>query len=131
MQLVHQIKGREAVKRGVAMQHKEFPTLADALVATMRGVSTTLVRKRLGPEFVEQHELILKIPYARKFVLDEKMSAYLCDLGQSIQRGGLRKRITAIENARHQARLPHALTWIEFDSPAYLERGKSEYGLQI
>jgi hypothetical protein len=91
------------------MLHKEFPTLADALVATMRRVSATLIGKKLGPEFVEQHELALKIPHARKFILDERMSAYLCDLGQSIQRGGLRKRITAAENARHQARLPHAL----------------------
>jgi hypothetical protein len=58
------------------------------------------------------------------------MSAYLCDLSQNFLKSGLRKRFRALENARQMARLPHALTWIEFDYPAYLDRAKSEYGIK-
>ena len=57
---------------------------------------------------------------SRKFVLDEPMSRYLLDLSCTLLRGGLRKRINLVENARRLARLPHPLTWIEYDYRAHL-----------
>jgi hypothetical protein len=65
---------------------------------------------------------------ARKFVLDTAMSRYLADLSQSFWRGGQRKRLLMLENARHEARLPYPLTWIEYDHLAYCDRLDTAYG---
>jgi hypothetical protein len=108
----------------------EMPTLADALIATALDKRSTLAIKQREPAFAEQRAMLLKIAHARKFILDSAMSAYLCDLSQNFLKGGLRKRFRMLENARQMARLPHALTWIEFDYPAYLDRAKSEYGIK-
>jgi hypothetical protein len=87
---------------------KHLPTLADACIATA-------LNKRMGGLQPELRHLLLGIADARKFVLDQQMSAYLADLSVSFWRGGHRKRNIMLENARQMARLPHPVTWIELD----------------
>lgn len=106
---------------------KNPPTLADAVVAT------GLDKKMAGgpnPNNVELRAYTVDVLHARKFVLDDAMSAYLADLGHSFWHGGLRKRICMLENARHMARLPHPITWIEFNYAAVIERSKT-LGMKI
>src|SRR5262245_61859857 len=98
---------------------KNPPTLADACAATM--LDKHLASSALVAEF---RAVFAKIVQARKFVLDDTMSRYLYDLSRASQRGGLRKRICQIENARQLARLPHPLTWIEFNYRAFIERSR-------
>src|SRR5262249_48277948 len=98
---------------------KNPPTLADACVATM--LDNHLSGSALGAEFLG---VFAKIVQARKFVLDDTMSRYLYDLAHTSLRGGLRKRIYQIENTRQLARLPHPLTWIEFNYRAFIERSR-------
>jgi hypothetical protein len=107
---------------------KSPPTLADACVAT------ALDKNMAGgsrPWDAEIRGTLLEVLRARKFVLDPQMSAYVADLSRAFWHGGLRKRFHALENARRMARLPHAVTFIEFDFPAFVERNKTEYGVKI
>ena len=93
-----------------------------------------MLDKRLAggpnPNSVELRAMLAHIPPARKFVLDEPMSKYLLDPSRTLFRGGLRKRINLIENARRLARLPHPLTWIEYDYRALLARAH-ELGMKV
>lgn len=104
--------------------NKNPPTLADACIAT--ALDKRMGSNRKGSQEVKP--LLLQIANARKFVLDQSMSAYLSDLSQNFWRGGLRNRLRQLENARHMARLPHRQTWIEFSYPSYLERFKAKGG---
>ena len=106
---------------------KNPPTLADACVATVLDM-----RKSRRPSDVVASlcATLVKVSQARKFVLDDSMSKYLYDLSHTLLRGGLRKRIYQIENTRQLARLPHPLTWIEFNHRAFIERGR-ELGHQM
>ncbi len=106
---------------------KNPPTLADACIAT------ALDKKVLAPHPTNQpmRDLLLQVAHARKFVLDKTMSAFLCDLSLEFWMGGLRKRIRLLENTRRMARLPHPLTWIEFDYWTYLAHAKTKYGMKI
>ena len=63
-------------------------------------------------------------------MLDDQMSEYLADLSQSYFTGGQRKRLYALENTRQMARLPHALTWIEFSYPHYIDRLRFKHGIE-
>src|SRR5262249_52109545 len=54
------------------------------------------------------------------------------DLSNNFWRGGQRKRIQMLDNARQLARAPHALTWIEYSyAEHYLERIKELKGQGI
>jgi hypothetical protein len=78
---------------------------------------------------------------ARKFVLSESMSSYLADLtcapfsGFASMRDASpgvaarvhRRATEIIESARHLARGPHAVTWIEYDCVARRRRSKQAY----
>jgi len=98
---------------------KNPPTLADICVASA-------LDKRVYPGSGEGtkmiREILLKVSRARKLVLDDNMSEFLADLHDGIIRGGMRKRQCALENARRLSRLPHALTWIEFNYPKLFDR---------
>ena len=95
---------------------KDSPTLADACAAT-------LYDRSLPPGmFKVWNEILKAIVSANKFVLDDTMSAYLADLVVGAWKGGLRKRVNSAHNARRQARLPHADTWIEFDNSVFMDR---------
>src|SRR5271169_1218959 len=96
---------------------KNPPTLADACIAT------ALDKRRGGLKGSEEiRDLLLTVGRANKFILDAGMSGYLADLSNSFWTGGLRKRIHQLDNARRLARLPHKLTWIEYDRLAYFKR---------
>lgn len=98
---------------------KNPPTLADCAVATMLDKSLPWTR-RWAPA-------IKKVVLARKIVLDNSMSEYLADLSFSLWKGGLRKRLHQIENVRQLARLPHALTWVEFNQRLYIDRHRKTW----
>jgi hypothetical protein len=103
---------------------KKAPTLADACIAS--GLYT---KRMLGNP--EAANLYLQVAQARKFVLDERMSEFLFDLSQNFWKvGGLRQRLTALENSRRLARLPHAMTWVELDYNAYMQR-TAHHGMTI
>ena len=92
------------------MNLKNPPTLADACIAT------AFTKDRLfGIYGKANYTTLMRIPYARKFVLDATMSRYLADLSENILSGGIRKRNIMFENIGKMARLPHTETWIEFD----------------
>jgi hypothetical protein len=76
-------------------------------------------------------ELFLKVSRARKFVLAKSMSAFLAELHDGLVSGSLRKRNAALENARRLSRLPHPLTWIEFDYPEYFEWLRMKKGYTV
>lgn len=97
---------------------KNPPTLADACIATVND------RRYMAPSKRSEgiRAVLREVAYTRKFVLDSAMSRYLAELSDSFWRGGQRKRIRMLDNARRLARAPHALTWIEFDHLAYLNR---------
>jgi hypothetical protein len=104
---------------------KNPPTLADSCAATL--YDKRFIRP--GAARDEFRARLMDIVNARKFVLDGAMSRYLADLGRTFWRGGIRKRRLMLDNARQQARLPHALSWIEFDFSAYRNRLDTEYGI--
>jgi hypothetical protein len=105
---------------------KNPPTLADRCTATLHDQRFI----RPGQAREEFRARLLDVINARKFVLDVAMSRYMADLGRGLWRGGKRKRRLMLDNVRQQARLPHALTWIEFDFLAYVDRLKTEYGIE-
>lgn len=65
---------------------------------------------------------------ARKFVLDSAMSAHLADLSCApfVERDQLFVYQVA-DGARRMARLPHPVTWIEYDCRARKARTEAEY----
>jgi hypothetical protein len=98
---------------------KNPPTLADACAMTL------LDKQFRQPRAKFFRQALADVVQARKFMLDQDMSRYVAELSHSIWRGGLRKRNRMLDNVRQQARLPHALTWIELDFiGGYLPREK-------
>jgi hypothetical protein len=101
------------------------PTLADAVIAL--GYEKTFARTKSQ----EPHkDFARRVASARKFVLDDTMSAFAADLMHEFWGGGQRKRLIAFDNARQQARLPHSLTWIELDFCAFMDRNK-RWGIKM
>jgi|SRR5262245_25556637 len=97
------------------------PTLADVCAKMM------LDKRRAGkPDMANAHfrELLRNIVAARKFTLDKNMSRFLADLTTNFWKGKLARRNRAVDTARQLARLPHAMTWIEFEFADYLARMK-------
>jgi hypothetical protein len=89
---------------------KKFPTLFDKLYAS------TFAKDSHHPAFFRHQELRQKIFSARRFTLDTGMSGFLGDLSSTAFRA--RNRATqdrAIEAMRMGARLPHKITWIEYN----------------
>ena len=64
---------------------------------------------------------------ARRFVLDRTMSGYIADLTWAAFQANPSRMITIAEGARRLARLPHKVTWIEYDNAAFKCRMLSEY----
>lgn len=101
---------------------KESPTLADALI-----------RQWLRPQYrqVERESgwLARTIAQSRKFVLDEKMSEFLGDLAYAslMTCNDQRKACLLTDAMRQAARLPHPLTFIEYDMEAKKRRVRSEF----
>jgi hypothetical protein len=65
---------------------------------------------------------------ARRFVLDQEASAFLCDLANAnFHKQNTRRAIRAYEASRVLARLPYAVTWIEYDAIAEAARYTDAY----
>jgi hypothetical protein len=104
---------------------KDSPTLADGMI---REWSKPAYR-RVDPN----GWLVSHIAQARKFVLDEGMSEFMADLSYISLNAckTLERRKHLCEAIRKQARLPHALTWIEYDKQAHRRRVKAEYHPEV
>jgi hypothetical protein len=104
---------------------KPAPTLADDI---MREWSRRSYREIDPNNWVASH-----IAQARKFVLDESMSTFMADLSYTTLNACKTdaKRHHLIESMRRLARLPHAITWIEFDKQAHRRRVKEAYHPEI
>ena len=104
---------------------KPAPTLADMII---REWQRPFYRQIDPNNWLASH-----IAQARKFVLDESMSTFLADLGYSSLRlcNTKEKRCQLIEGIRQLSRLPHALTWIEYDKQAHRRRVKEAYHSDI
>lgn len=87
---------------------KTSPTLLDAAIRSIH-------KKQVGV----WPSLMKPLTQARRFVLDESMSGFLAQLRHSSIIKDNSKRNAALEQYRRGARLPHALTWIEYDARAY------------
>lgn len=100
---------------------KSSPTLADGLI---REWQRPLYRK-IDPN----NWLVSHIAQARKFVLDESMSAFMGDLAYAslLTCETNHKAHLLLDSMRSLARLPHALTWIEYDMKAKRQRVHDEY----
>jgi hypothetical protein len=89
-----------------------------------------VIRETLRPDTILKRglsrnmaELRATLHSARKFVLDESMSAFMADLA-SVPFAAVtpERRPDIMESLRHGARLPHQTTWIEYDTLAFRRR---------
>lgn len=96
---------------------KENPTLADAVIRESLRPHNKLIPKRLG-KLVAQ---------ARKFVLDTEASRFLSDLAHASYIGKRDGSKDIIEQVRQLARIPHSITWIEYDHRAFRYRTEEAY----
>src|SRR5262245_28044549 len=114
---------------------KNVPTLADDIIKTWSKPKYCLIDPN--------NFLANNIAAARKFVMDEEMSAYLSDVaraGPIFKDGRIipneefeatigieaahQKAIDWLEGLRTMSRLPHKITWIEYDNRAKVRRLK-------
>lgn len=65
--------------------------------------------------------------HARKFVLDYSMSAYIADLTNAAFLANPARSKEMVDGARRLARLPHPITWIEYDCRARKIRSEEAY----
>lgn len=101
------------------------PTLIDALL-----------RQTFKPEFRAMDAkgwLRKHLLEARRFVLDDAMSAFMADLAySSLPKVRNAKRDQAvIDGMRTLARLPHRVTWVEFNMRARIRRAHEAYGVDL
>src|SRR5262245_16167548 len=98
-------------------KEKPAPTLADSL---LRYTYNPLFQKHLD-RTGKLRELLLT---ARKFYLDDGMSAFVADLADYAYQENLSedRRSRWLESLRISARPPHQVTWIEFDLRARMRR---------
>jgi hypothetical protein len=59
---------------------------------------------------------------ARRFVLDDRMSSFLADISQVPFRVPYLRRPEVMDVMRHGARLPHKITWVEFNGRKFRDR---------
>jgi len=104
---------------------KASPTLADAMIREWSRPDYRVIDPN---NWIATH-----IAKARKFVLDNSMSAFMADLGYQSFNGcrTTKKKIELIEGMRRMSRLPHALTWIEFNKLEHRRRVKEVYHSDI
>ena len=98
----------------------------------MTTLADDLIREWSRPRYrhVDKNNwLASHVAQARKFVIDEGMSAFMADLGyvslNACKTPAARHHL--VESMRKLARLPHALTWIEYDKQAHRKRVKEAY----
>jgi hypothetical protein len=99
-------------------------------------LADTIIREWARPRYrhIDKNNWVANhIARARKFVVDEGMSAFMADLGYTSLNACRTdvKRQHLIDSMRRLARLPHALTWIEYDKQAHRRRVKEAYHPEI
>lgn len=100
------------------MRAQEDLTLVNKLLRETYRPHTTLSRLTTRPMTDVRAALIR----ARRFVLDEPMSAFVADLAMSPFIANVARRPVALDAVRHGARLPHPTTWVELDGRAFRRR---------
>lgn len=102
---------------------KERPTLFDSLVVEFSK------KPHDESEFLTK-SFVRRLKEARRFVLDEEMSTFSADLAhrpfEHVRSEAVGHRL--LDELRCMARLPHAITWIEYDNRARAKRA-IEYGM--
>lgn len=70
---------------------------------------------------------------ARRFVLDDNMSAFMADLAYSSlpKVRNAKRDQEVLEGMRTLARLPHKVTWIEFNMRERIRRARTEYDVGL
>lgn len=104
---------------------KKAPTLADALI-----------REWLRPQYRQidpDNAFVRRLAEARKFVLDDEMSAFCADLAWASLKtcDTPYKAQLLMDGMRTLARLPYPTTWIELSLRARATRAISEYNSPI
>lgn len=94
---------------------KETPTLIDAAIRA--SLKSDGVFPSLRPALLN----------ARKFYLDESMSAYLSEISHRSFQDRPVTDMAILDNVRHQARLPFKTVWIEYDGIAYKKYTKEHW----
>lgn len=93
-------------------------TLADMLLReTFRKKQTITLTSGLQPDAL-RNDLIR----ARRFVLDESMSAFMADLSMAPFACAHERRAEVLDALRHGARLPHQTMWLEFWGKPFRQR---------
>jgi hypothetical protein len=100
----------------VADHAKEGPTLID-----------TVFRATFEKRTPFTIDLRQKLFSARRFVLDDNMSAFLADIGWAAYRAKPAKAVEILDNVRKLARLPYPVTWLEWNEQALATRARAEY----
>jgi hypothetical protein len=94
-------------------------TLADLVLReTYRGAKSKIAQITTRP----MPDLRASLQGARKFVLDEQMSAFLADLSLTPFKADPVRRAGLLDSLRHGAVLPFQKTWFEFDGQAFKRR---------
>jgi hypothetical protein len=95
------------------------PTLADAVIR-----ETLRPRSALAPAAGHRSLAGIRasILDARKFVLDDRMAAFLADLQRMPFAGEVIRRPSVLDTMRHGSMLPHPKTWVEFPARAFRKR---------
>lgn len=89
------------------------------------------IRESLRGEYVSP-AISGRLAAARKFTLDKAMSAYLADLTMAAWASPRAMKsnkycLKLIDGVRKLARLPHELTWIEYDCHAKVQHSREAY----
>jgi hypothetical protein len=87
-------------------------TMADQILRQLH-------RRKLAPAGRDLRNAIVA---ASRFILDREMSAFLADLSLAPFRCNPQRRLEIIDSLRRSSRLPHRVTWIEFDAVAFINR---------
>lgn len=74
-----------------------------------------------------RHPLRVALENARRFVLDESMSAFMADLGWAAFKAKPELTLSTMDSIRRLARAPFPVTWIEWDEPSLAKRARTEY----
>jgi hypothetical protein len=102
---------------------REEPSLIDlAIRESYKKYGTNNVAASLRPSLIS----------ARRFKLSKEMSAFLADLSNAAlmetqRKSGNVAAFNFIDNLRQLARLPHSITWIEYDCQARKQRSHEAY----
>jgi hypothetical protein len=104
---------------------KPAPTLADEVLRhsfALRHSATWAIKADVVQKL---------LPMARKFVLDDKMSAFLGHLGLACLAAARteKKALVILDSMRKLARLPHRLMWVEYNNTERIKMIRDTYDI--